>query len=468
MRRLHRWLTWAAASALSGCVADAAPPAGPVTPAASTTAQAEAALPPIVFVEDDIAAAAARAKAEGKALFVDVWAPWCHTCLSMKNYVLGEPALRPLASRVVFAAIDGDRPTSAGFLERHAVSVWPTFFVIDPAKDTVAGAWFGSASLAELRGFIEDSLTTIEASRAGTLAPDDPVRLLAEARAAHAAREPAKAAALFERAAGKLPADHPRRSEVLSGWLFALYAGGDHKGCADVGERHLGEVRGAAVPADFSSILLSCAARLPAEEKARVRAAAIGRLRALTASPSPEASPDDRADAWGILAEALEDAGDAEGAKRALEAKLAILEKAAAGAPAPEVAATYDYARAATYVALGKGGLAIAMLEAREKEMPGSYEPPARLASTLFKLARHEEAKAAIDRAIAKAYGPRKLGYIKLRGAILARLGDAAGALEALREEVRGWEALPPGQASPKALEDARRRLAAAEAAAPK
>ena len=108
---------------------------------------------------------------------------------------------------------------------------------------------------------------------------------------------------------------------------------------------------------------------------------------------------------------------------------------------------------------------AVAMLEAREKQMPGSYEPPARLASTLFKLARFEEAKAAVERAIAKAYGPRKLGYLRLRAGIQSKLGDAAGALATLREEVRGWEALPPGQASPAMLEDARKRLAAAEAA---
>ncbi len=455
-------------AALAGCVEGAPPPAAPATPAAPAAPSAEVgALPPITFVEDDVDAAAARAKAEGKALFVDVWAPWCHTCLSMKNYVLGEPALRPLASRVVFASIDSDRPTSARFLESHVVKVWPTFFVIDPTNGSVAGAWPGSASLGELRAFVEDSLATIDATRAGTLAEGDPARLVAEARAAQAAGDPAKAAALFERAAARLPADHPRRSEVLAGWVFALEAARDGVACAEVGQRYSSEVRGAAVPADLASVLLSCAASLSGEAKARAQAAAIARLRALTASPSPEASADDRADAWGILAEGLQETGDADGAKRALEAKLAILEKAAADAPTPEVAATYDYARAGTYVALGKGGVAVAMLEAREKEMPGSYEPPARLASTLFKLARYQDAKVAVDRAIAKAYGPRKLGYLRLRGSILTKLGDTAGTLATLREEVRGWEALPPGQASPAMLEDARKRLAAAEAAPP-
>jgi tetratricopeptide (TPR) repeat protein len=463
------WGLLVAVGVLGGCVADAGPQgaksaAGGATASASASAEA----PPIAWVEDDVGAAAARAKAEGKALFVDAWAPWCHTCLSMKNYVFTDPSLRPLASRVVFASIDTDRPSSAAFLEKHAVSVWPMFFVIDPATDRVAGAWPGSASLAELRSFVEDSLATIDASRAGGFAPDDPVRLVAEARAAHAAGDAAGAAKLFERAAAKLPADHPRRSEVLAGWLFALYGAKDWAGCASVGEAHLAEVKGAAIPADFSSFVLACAEHLPAgADRDRVRAAAIARLRAFTASPPPDASADDRADAWSTLAEALEDSGDKEGARRALEAKLAILEKAAAAAPTPEVAATFDYARAATYVALGRGAEAVAMLTAREKEMPGSYEPPARLASALSKMGRHEEAKAAVDRAIARAYGPRKLGYLRLRAEILAKLGDAAGALATLREEVRGYESLPPGQASPARLDDAKKRLAAAEAAAP-
>lgn len=453
-------------AALAGCagaghgVALHAGGAGEVS-AAGTGPAAEG----IAFVEDDLPAATARAKAEGKALFVDAWAPWCHTCLSMKHYVFNDPSLRPLAERVVFAAIDTDRGSSAAFLERHEVRMWPTFFVIDPATDRVVGVWPGSASLAELRAFVEDSLATLDATRAGTLAAGDPVRLAAEARAAHAAGDPKAAAALFERAAGKLPAGHARRSEVLAGWLFALHTAKEWSACAAVGEEHVAEVRGAAVPADFASLLLACAEKLPGAEGERARGAAIARLRAVTASPSADASADDRADAWGILAEALGDAGDAAGARRALETKIGILEKAAAEARAPEVAATFDYARAMTYVELGRGGLAIAMLEGRERDMPGSYEPPARLASVLFKVGRYADAKAAIDRAIGKAYGPRKLGYLRLRAQIVGALGDREGTIATLREEVRGYEALPAGQASPTALADAKKRLAEAEAA---
>ena len=54
----------------------------------------------IRWVEDDWPAARAQAKRDKKLVAVDVWATWCHTCLSMKNYVLTEPELAPLARMV--------------------------------------------------------------------------------------------------------------------------------------------------------------------------------------------------------------------------------------------------------------------------------------------------------------------------------------------------------------------------------
>ena len=108
------------------------------------------------------------------------------------------------------------------------------------------------------------------------------------------------------------------------------------------------------------------------------------------------------------------------------------------------------------------------MLEQREREMPGSYEPPARLAGVLYKTGQLPEALAAVDRAIARGYGPRRLRYLKLRADILEKRGDLPGALAVRRDEVKGWEALAPGQASPEQLAEARRRLEEAEKVRPR
>ena len=52
--------------------------------AANTNAPADAAHAgsPLPFIEDDYSRALAEAKAKGLPLFVDVWAPCCHTCRS--------------------------------------------------------------------------------------------------------------------------------------------------------------------------------------------------------------------------------------------------------------------------------------------------------------------------------------------------------------------------------------------------
>src|SRR5687768_4820586 len=97
----------ALAALAAGCTPAPAAPRAPLPPAAPTPAAttAAAATGPVRFLEDDVDGAMARARSEGKAVFVDVWAPWCHTCLSMKTTVLADPALGAYRDRVVFVAI---------------------------------------------------------------------------------------------------------------------------------------------------------------------------------------------------------------------------------------------------------------------------------------------------------------------------------------------------------------------------
>jgi len=417
-------------------------------------------LPPLVFVEDDLEGAMAKARAEKKAVFVDAWAPWCHTCLSMKNYVLGDPALRHLADRVVFVAVDTDRPSSAAFLERYKMSFWPTFFLLEPAKGEVLAYLPGAASVREMRTFVEDGLRVMDA----LAPPGDPLFLLSQAAAARAAGDHRKELALYDELLSKIPKDWPRRDEALAGKLSALASNGDVEGCARFGAEHVDEIRGAALPADFASVVLTCAGKLAksaTQEQARRKV--IARLEALIASPPPESTVDDRADALAILASAKLELGDADAARAAHEKRVALMEKAAAEAKTPEIAATYDYGRAVSYVALGRGEDAVRMLEAREREMPKSYDAPARLASVLVKMGRFDAALAANGRALALSYGPRRLAYLKLRADIQAKLGDRAGQIATLREEVAGYEALASGQRNEAGLADAKRRLAEAE-----
>jgi len=412
----------------------------------------------------DVAQGMAQAKAEGKAVLVDAWAPWCHTCLSMQNYVLNDPSLASLATRVVLVELDTDKDENAGFLQSYKVSVWPTFFVIDPATSKAAGMWPGSASAKEFRGFVEDGLAGIEAEHAAGGDPASTPRLMMAAKSAQASGDYPAAAWAYEKAVAGADAGWPRRSEALMGWVFSLEHAKKPDDCVRIGRAHLAEVQGAAVPADYAATLLSCTGDAkPGPDTTAARADAVARIRAITENPPPEATADDRADALNILSGALADAGDAAGARKAQEGRLAVLQAAAKGIQDPLLAQTFDYARAQAFVALDRGDEAVAMLEAREKQLPDSYEPPARLASALNKMNRLPEALAAYDRAIAKSYGPRQLLYIRQKAEAQGRMGDAAGQVATLKAEVAGYEALTGGHVNAEGLADAKKRLAEAE-----
>lgn len=415
---------------------------------------------------DDLPAALAKAKSEGKLVFVDAWATWCHTCLSMKHYVLPDPSFDAYAERMVFAELDADRDENAGFQERYAVEVLPSFFVLD-ASGAVLGMWPGSASVGELRGFLDGALEVHEAG--SDLPANSPLKALVDARALHASSKHREAAKQYALAVERAPADWPRRSEALKGWVRSLARAGQAKECLKVGLEHLDAVSGASIPADFANQVLACAEALKQPVTMRLTVKRVEeRLTQLLASPPAEMAPDDIADASNILAYARELKGDKQGAKAAIAQGVAVLEKAAAAAKEPEIQAAYDYGRANAYLELGRSGEALAMLEQREKQLPSSAEPPARLSRIYAQLGRTQDALTAVSRAVKLAHGPRRLMYLERKSAYELKLGDVKAAVATLELEVAGWSALTGKRARPKSLEAAQARLAKASARLPR
>jgi tetratricopeptide (TPR) repeat protein len=470
---------------VSACAAPKpAPPPDPGPPAPSAAPTGTAAVPadagvdastgatpglhaPLVWVEDDVPAARARAKGDGKVVFVDTWAEWCHTCLSVKHFVLTDPSLRPLGDSVVFVSVDTENEKNAAFVDHYAIDVWPTFFVLDPDGGDVLGYWPGAASVREMDGFVREAIEARDARHAATLDAKSPLAALLAAKAEQARSSYDDARKQYAEAVARAPKNWPRRSEALVGWLGALFNAGHADECVRVGLLHLDSVEGAARPTDFTRTLLECSEHVSdAQLKQKAQKAALARLRQIAAAPHPESTPDDRADTLDALSDVLVDLGDKKAAREAQQTRLALLEEAAAAAPSPSAAATYDYMRANSYVALGRAAEAVKMLSEREKQLPDSYEPPARLAGVLARLKKYPDALQAIDRALAHATGPRRLSYLSLKANIQGALGDYAGRVKTLEEEVRGYEEHAKRQsAKPQRLETAKKRLDAAKRA---
>jgi tetratricopeptide (TPR) repeat protein len=429
-------------------------------PSAASASSAD--VPPkLRLIEDDVAAARAKAKTENKVLFVEVWAPWCHTCLSMKNFVLPDPAIRALADRVVFAAVDSDRPVNEAFMEAHEVNVWPTLFVLDPADESLLGMWQGAASVAELRGFLMGAADAREAGRD----PGGALSLMLEAKRAHAKAKWPQAARHYRAALARGGAGWGRRSEALHGLLFAEYRQTHWERCATLGLEHVAAIDGAAVPTDYCWTLLSCADSLknkPLQKRVRQQVAA--RLKRHSDSPPASASVDDRSDALSLYGRVLAKLGDERAAVGAVQRQLALLESAAREAPGPKQAATFDYARMNAYLTLGRGEQAVAMFRERIRQLPDAYEPHARLAQTYRALGRHAEALPLADKAIELSYGERRIGYLRMRVDLLAKLRRKAERTRALDVLIAAYDKLPAKQRNKRRHLKGRKRAVAERA----
>jgi thioredoxin-like negative regulator of GroEL len=417
------------------------------------------------WLADDPEAAFARARRENKLVVVDLWAPWCHTCSSMKEFVLTGAKLPGVASRFVFLAIDTELERNADFLRRFPTSGWPTFYVLEPAGPSVRGRWLGAASPGQFARFLADA-EQAEALAGEAPSTDEPSTLLAAAGELAAERRYAEAAQKYRAALEHEPRDWPRAPDVRVALASALLKSGAAGACVDLA---LGappiDTRSPISAADFAASTLDCAERLPDSDarRRRARERAAADLGPLCERGDFELTPDDRGDACESLMEARKALGDAPGARRAAETCLGVLEDAARGMP-DEVAVIYDPAQSEMLLALGRGEEALRLLEARETALPDNYNPPYYLARAALRLERWELGLNAADRALARAYGPRRANIYGLRADLLLGAGRKPEAIVALKSQIATLALLPEGQKRPDAERSARERLEKLEA----
>src|SRR2546428_6440636 len=74
--------------------------------------------------------------------------------------------------------------------------------------------------------------------------------------------------------------------------------------------------------------------------------------------------------------------------------------------------------------------------------LPERLNPPARLALAYRAMGKYEEALAASDRALAKAYGPRKIGILRTRADLYTSRDDKDAARRTMEEAIHYAESL--------------------------
>ncbi len=440
-----------------------APPA-PTTTGACTGAVAHG---PLSWYEDDYPAALACARATNRPLLVDMWAPWCHTCISMQTTVMQDASLKPFADRFVYVAIDTDREQNAAVVARYPLQNWPTFFVITPEDEAVQERWLGAASIEQFRTLLKDGEAAFLAHTGrGTL--DPALASVRDGNQAAIKKDWPAAVKAFRQALADAPAEWPRTSDVLVSLISAQWKAGDVQGCLDLALSHGKQTGSTANATDFIVWSLQCAGDKSADpaRAAAVQDLAIERLSPLIGDESAPLSIDDRSDAMMNLREALAARGKLEEAKAVAERQLQYLADAAARAPDAWTASTYNWPRAEVHVYLQRGLELVPALEKSAADLPKEYDPPYRLAWVLMKSGEPARARPWAEKAVALAYGARK---VRLQGLLIEvhkALGDTAGERAAREGLVKILEALPPEQAQPEALTKARAELEAMAAAA--
>jgi tetratricopeptide (TPR) repeat protein len=396
------------------------------------------------WIEDDYARALADARAKQRPIFAEAWAPWCHTCRSMRAFVFTDKALAKDASRFVWLSIDTEKKQNAAFTEKYPVKVWPSFYVIDPKSEKIVMRWVGGATVGQLEKLFA------QAANAGTGSRKGAAETLARADALYGAGRYAEAAPVYREALAKMPVSAPDYSRAVDALLWSLYTTKQKKECALFALQALDKLRTGPSAANLAGNGLDCALEIPEGDAARAEtvAALEAEARALIANSRVPMAADDRSALYASVMNAREDAKDAEGQSKVAREWVAYLDAEAAKATTPEQLTALDPNRLNAFEAAEQIERAIPMLEKSALAFPDDYNPPARLAYVYLKLKRYDEALAANDAALGKVYGPRKIRVWLVRADIYKAKGDVPAARRTLEEAMAYDETLPASQRS--------------------
>lgn len=376
----------------------------------------------------------------------------------MRAKVLTDPSLAEHAGRFVWLSINTEEAKNAAFLEKYPVEGLPTFFIVDPAVEKPALKWLGSATAPQFVQLFADGERAV---RAGGAAAADADGLLAEADRHFAGKEMKEAAEGYRAALKAAGSSWPQRARALESLAGALSAGEEWEACATLArEEAPGMPRGPSF-ANVAVIGLDCADQAPKDAPWKVAAQKTLEPLVEEAVGLPDVLADDRSSIYGTLAGRAEDKGDEAGAKVWAGRWLTFLEEQAAAAPSPEARAAFDSHRVSAAMMLGTPERALPAVQQSEKDLPGDYNPPARQALLYREMKKYDEAIDASRRALAKAYGPRKLRIYDVLADVQTKKGDAAAAHATLEQALQFADSLPESRRPKQMVEAMRKKLTA-------
>jgi tetratricopeptide (TPR) repeat protein len=370
----------------------------------------------------------------------------------MRAFVFTDKALAKHAGQFVWLSIDTEKTQNAAFSKKYPIRAWPSFYVIDPAKERIALRWVGGATVPQLEKVFADGRKAVrDAGADSALARAD--RLYGDGKYAEAAPE-------YEKALASLTPKDAAYARVVESLLYCRQTAHADAACVALARERMDGLRGTPSGANLAASGLDCALSLPATDPKRPEsvAAFAKAVREALADSRLHLATDDRSAYYGLLVDERVDAKDSEGAQTIADAWVAELDEAAARVETPEQRTALDPNRLNAFEAAKKLDAAIPMLEQSEKDFPKDYNPPARLAAVYLKLQRYDEAMTAANRALALVYGPRRIRVLSTIADVQLAKGDRLAARKTLDDAVAFADGLPEGQRSEEQVASLKRK----------
>ena len=375
----------------------------------------------------------------------------------MRAFVFTDPALTSRAGQFVWLELNVDDERNAAHRERLSLEALPTFYVLNPADESVVMRRVDGMTVVEMGSFLEEA----RAAATGALPSSPAEAALLRADRLNGEGKKAQAAAAYREALDAAPAAWPPYGRAVVALLFLQQSLSEQAKCLALSREALPRLGGSPASVMVARSGLDCALGLGKEDAARVAGIAQMEAAALktVADAGLGAAADDVSTSYLSLIQARKDAGDSAGARKDAEAWAAFLEEQAAAAKTPEQRAVFDSHRLSAYMELQQPERAIPMLQASEKGLPDDYNPPSRLAVAYLTMKNPDEALAASNRALPRVSGPRRVRVLQARSDIFAAKGDAAASREALEQALACAEGLPAGQRSESQIKALRKKM---------
>jgi len=422
----------------------------------------------------------------------------------MKAFVFTDERLREFAGQFVWLEINIDKAENAAFRKKFPVKALPTYLVIDPRNEFPMLRWVGGATVTKLSEMLVDvhrKYGRSDPGESGELAANEPSdsgsdptsvdddgpssvgdssdqpgeaghggkmadALLERADLLYAANKTEAASAIYRKAIEHAPAEWPSYSRAVEALLILQSIEGQCADAVELAREAYPRLAGVTSVAVVAGVGLDCALALPEDDPEKVNHLAFfedaaGRA---VADLSISIPADDRSGVYISLYSARQAADDSTGARLVASDWAQFLETTAAEANSPDARTVFDSHRLSAYLRLGQPERAISMLEESQRDFPEDYNPPARLAVAYRAMERWDAGLTAIDAAIDRAYGPRKIGLLRTQAQLFVSKGEPDSARVVLEGALQFAENLPEGLRSERRIESVQSDLAKLDA----